>query len=78
MNDSNCSQQEGYNCTDIEVRLTLRVPGHIDTSILRQKLQTAIGEAANREAKCNGHDEYEVAIKCEAFHHCYICKVRLN
>lgn len=78
MSASEQLQSDEYLCTDIEIKVTLRVPGHINAEPLQRKLEKDIAEVVNLEAKQNGHATYETAVKGDYLHRFFIMKIPLR
>lgn len=60
--------------TDIEVKLIVRVPGHMDVEVLKQKIERDVAEVVNLEVQQNGIRDAQMDVKSESMHRIFLCK----
>lgn len=65
---------DGWKCTDIEVKITIRIPGHIDAEALKQKIERDVTEVTNLEVHQNGIHDAQVIAGSESRHTIFFCK----
>ena len=60
--------------TDIEVKLIVRSPGHMDVEALKQKIERDVAEVINLEVHRNGIHDAQLDMKSESMHRVFLCK----
>ena len=60
--------------TDVEVKIIIRIPGHMNVEALKQKIERDVAEVVNLEVQQNGIRDAQMDVKSESMHRIFLCK----